>query len=292
MKKLCLLIISAFSLLSAEAQTVTSLGQDFNVTCASGGTVYPLYWSEWNVIPPTAALAWQCTQLGGRAGTPGMQCNSFFSGIHYLDTAWLFTPRLDLTGFTDSVYLRFDSRYNISGARMQVLINHMYNTGNPPDTTTWTDMDSASRLSPVIGPDDSAGWVTHYVNLTSYKNSPLYVAFRYASTATTGGSWTIDNVFLTPWGLSVGDEVKKNIALTILGTSTTDKITFSCTFTTPGDYDVDIYDNLGRLVHKQTIYATAGTQSQTLRSLYLHSGMYFIKVGNSTSYEIAKTIVE
>lgn len=294
MKKLYLLLLSTLSFCATQAQTVTSLGEDFNTTCATGGIHYPLHWSQWNVIPPVTALAWSCTELGGRYGTPGMQCNSYFGGTHYLDTAWLFTPQLDLTAFTDSVYIRFDSRYTISGARMQVLINHMYNPGTIPDSpgvsSTWMDM--ASRLSPVIGPDDSAGWVTHYVNLTSYKNIPLYVAFRYASTATTGGQWTIDNVFLTPWGLNVDAAVKKNIALTILGNSTRDKVTYSGTFTNAGDYDVQVYDNLGRLVHKETIYANAGTQSQTLRNLNLHGGMYFIKVGNTTGYEMAKTIVE
>ncbi len=296
MKKIYLLIITAlsFSIPHSNGQGVSSLGENFDLTCASGGISYPLNWSEWNIIPPTTALAWSCTELGGRYGTPGIQCNSYFGGTHYIDTAWLFTPQLNLTGFTDSVYLRFDSRYTVSGARMQVLINNVYHPGSAPDSvgvpSTWIDM--ANRTTPVIGPDDSAGWVTHYVNLTSYKNTPLYVAFRYATGNTAGGIWTIDNVFLTPWGLNVDKEVKKSITLTVLGNSTTDKISFSGTFYDAGNYDVQIYDNLGRIVHNGSFYTNSGTSSHTLSHLGLHSGMYIVKVGNATSYQIVKAIVE
>lgn len=293
MKKLATLLFAAFFALQAQAQ-VTTLWEDFNTSCATSGQNYPLNWSEWNVIPPVAGLAWTCTVLGGRDGTGGMQCNSYFSGTHYLDTAWLFTPQLILSGYTDSVYLRFDSRYNFSGARMQVLYNHHYYAGNPPDSigvpSTWGDL--AARTTPVIGPDDSTGWITHYVNLTSYKSSPLYVAFRYASTAAAGGSWTIDNVMLTPFAQGVNDVVRKDLGLTIIGNSSNDKITFSCSFPTSGNYDVAVYDNIGKVVYKSSIYAGGGIQSHTIGSLTLGKGMYFVRVGNSTAYGVAKTIVE
>ncbi len=292
MKKASLLILSLCFVIVGNAQ-VTTLSENFNISCATVGPNYPLYWSEWH-SPYPSALAWGCTPLGGRDGTPGIQCNSYISGVHYQDTAWLFTPQLNLAAYTDSVYLRFDSRYDISGAKMAVLVNNHHVYGGPPDSvgvpSTWTDV--SNRLTPVIGPGDSVGWVTHYVNITQYKNSPLYVAFRYSSSITVGGSWTIDNVMTTPWGLAVDQPNRQTVDLTILGNSTTNTIDFSCTLLQTGNYQVELYDNLGRIAYKGSIYTRAGAENHSLKNLSLHAGMYLLKVGNDQSYGIIKTIVE
>lgn len=295
MKKLILLVTMAVATTFSNAQTVTSLAETFNVSCASVGPNYPLYWTQWNIIPPVAALAWNCTPAGGRYGSAGIQCNSYISGVHYLDTAWLFTPRLDLSGYADSIYLRFDSRYDVSGARMQVVINPTMDSVqqfmDSPYVNYWTDAETYGRMSPVIGPDDSAGWVTHYVNLTHFKSTPIYVAFRYASTNTTGGAWTIDNVFLTPWGLNVNEVNRHTMKLSILGTTTSSELSFAGNFPVSGNYNVQLYDNIGRTVYSGQVYATSGNSSHTITGLGLRSDIYFLRVGNETAYTVASAMV-
>lgn len=296
MKRLFTLVIAAFLTSSASAQIVTTLSENFDVSCANVGPNYPLYWTQWNVIPPVAALAWNCTPAGGRDGTAGIQCNSYISGVHYLDTAWLFTPQLDLSGYSDSVYLRFDSRYDISGARMQVITNSYLDTLphflDSPYVNYWMDAEASERMSPVIGPDDSAGWVTHYVNLTSLKSTPLYVAFRYASTTTTGGAWTIDNVFLTPWGLNVTDVSRHTLKLSILGTTSSSELSFAGNFPATGNYKVQLYDNIGRSVFSGDVYANRGNSSHKISGLGLRPGVYFLRVGNETAYSVTSAMVQ
>lgn len=296
MKKFIIFLLSCSFIYSSHAQIVTSLSETFNASCATTGTNYPLHWTEWNTLPPVNALAWTCTPAGGKDATPGIVCNSHIGGVHYLDTSWLFTPKLDLSGYDDSVYLRFDSRYDISGARMELLVNPNYDSGlNPMDTPVvmgWVDMATAERLAPVIGPDDSAGWVTHYVNLTAYKANPLYVAFRYVSTTTTGGAWTIDNVFLTPWGLGVNDLDKHSMKLSILGTSSTDKISFAAYYPNPGNYNVYLYDVMGREVHKSSFFTGSGNNSHSVSGLSLMPGIYFLKVGDIKNYAVTSTIIQ
>jgi hypothetical protein len=297
MKRFAALLTATIIAAHTQAQTVTTLNETFNASCATTGNNYPLWWTEWNTIPPVNALAWTCTPAGGRDATPGIVCNSYIGGVHYKDTAWLFTPRLNLTGYTDSVYLRFDSRYDISGGKMQVVYSPVYDTNayNPNDSiymNTWVDLSVAERISPVIGPDDSAGWVTHYVNLTPCKASPLYVAFRYVSTTTSGGAWTIDNVILTPWGLNVADVKKHAMRLSIAGGSSTSHISFSGDYPNAGNYNAYLYDCQGREVHKMTFFTTAGLSTQSMNDLSLTPGIYFLKVGDINTYSTTSTIIQ
>ncbi len=297
MKRFAALLTTSIIAACAHAQTVSSLSETFNASCATTGNNYPLYWTEWNVIPPVNALAWTCTPAGGRDATPGIVCNSHIGGTHYMDTAWLFTPRLDLSAFPDSVYLRFDSRYDISGARMQIVYNPTYDTTglNPNDSVYlhgFMDLSTANRVAPVIGPDDSAGWVTHYVNLTSFKSVPLYVAFRYVSTTTAGGAWTIDNVFLTPWGLNVTDVSKHSMKLSVIGGSTTSKISFAGDYPNAGNYNVYLYDGMGREVRKETFFMGSGLGTHSLNDLSLTPGIYFLKVGDINTYSTCSAIVQ
>ncbi|MBC7554709.1 MAG: choice-of-anchor J domain-containing protein [Taibaiella sp.] len=291
MKLLLSLIISLSSVYTGIAQ-VTSLNENFDASCATTGTNYPLYWSQYNIIPPITALAWSCAPLGGRFGTPGMACNSYFSGIHYLDTAWLFTPILNLSGNLDHIYLRFDSKYEFSAARLKVLVSRNYVKNTRPDTpgVDWTDL--TPTLAPVISNDDSTDWVTHFVDLTPFKNSPMMVAFRYTSTTSAGGLWTLDNIMTTPWGLNVDELNTKTIPICVLGVSTGNMLSLSFTSAVAGSYKLSIIDNFGREVHTETVNAKSGTQTLNITNLDLHSGLYCIRLSNGLTNGICKTIIQ
>ena len=131
-------LIFPFLLLLACVTTtfaqVTSLNENFDVSCATTGANYPLGWSEINTVAPLSALAWTCAPLDGRWGTGGIECNSYYSGVNYKDTAWLFTPQLDLSGYTGNIYLRFDSKYEFIAARLSVLASNHYTPGTNPDS--------------------------------------------------------------------------------------------------------------------------------------------------------------
>ena len=292
MKKLRLLSLLLIIAITADAQTLTSLSEDFNVPCSYIGPNYPPQWTEWNIVPPVSPLEWNCAPLSGKDGTPGIQCNGLYSGVNYADTAWLFTPKLDLSSYSNSIFLKFDAKYEFSAGRLHVKVSTNYHTRSNPDSlsTTWDDITSA--LTPMIGPGDSSGWVTHWADLTPYKSTPIYVAFNYTSSTTAAGDWTIDNVETTPYSVKVNDPIKDMLHLSILGNSTNEQITLLYSLRDPGNYGITIYDNVGREVHKESFYAGNGTSTHAISGLALHPGIYIIKMNNNETYGTIKTIVE
>jgi hypothetical protein len=290
MKLASLLILSCFSINAAIGQ-VTSLAEDFDAECATSGTHYPLYWTEYNVIPPVTALAWACSPLGGRSGTPGMSCNSYYSGIHYLDTAWLFTPQLNLVGYNGNVFLRYDSKYEHSAAKLSVLVSSEYTKYTVPDSAgvDWTDL--TSTITPVIGNDDSTDWVTHSVDLTPYKNAPVYVAFRYTSTTSKGGIWTLDNIMTTPFPLNIKDAATEKIPFSLVGICTREQIPVAFNAYSDDTYSLTLVDMVGREIRKESVKVYGGYNTYTITGLSLQPGIYCLRLSNGYRSAVIKVVI-
>ena len=294
MKKIYLLVIVVFLSCAAIAQT-TELHQNFDSSCGTSGLNYPPKWLEYNVIPDVDSLAWHCVPVNGRYSTPGMRCQGYYSGSYHLDTAWLFTPAIHLEGYPDSIYLRFDSKYEV-GVQKSGLSVHCFryrtDTTNPTDTILNISNNVTSALSPVIGNADSFGWVTHQISLSPYKsNDSVIVAFRYVSTTTMAGAWTIDNVFTSPFSMGVESLQRKNNAILLTANSQYNQLDIS--FTTPqtGSYFLALYDITGKEVLKQNIDAAGGKESIILQDAHNPKGLYFLKMWNEQSMGIAKVVV-
>jgi len=286
----CLLLLLFMQ--AAKGQVVvSSLYEDFNITCEDAGPNYPTGWTQYNVIEPKALLAWNCAPLSGRYSTPGMACSGFYGGRYFKDTAWLFTPLLNLRDVNERIFFRYDSRYQFIAAKLSVMISYDYDPDLAPDRpgVDWIDLTTA--LTPVISQEDSVDWVTHWVDVTPYKEIPFYVAFRYVSDTLSGGIWTIDNVMTTVFGVNVKDVNKRDINISVLGMSTRESIALSATVNRSGNYTVNIYDNIGRLVHQSDINLQSGTERYTLNQLNLKSGMYLIKLSNGAQYGVVKTVI-
>ena len=279
---------------STGSAQVTSLLEDFDISCASSsGPSYPTNWTGFCKFTPTSALQWNCTPLEGRYTTPGFECNSYYGGVHHEDTAWLFTPKLNLSGNLDHIYMRYDSKYEYTAAKLSILYSPNYIKNTAPDSigVDWTDISGLS--TPVVGINDSLDWVTHYIDLTPYKAIvPLIVAFKYTSTNFSGGRWTLDNIMTTPWGLSVKDLSREPLPITVLGAPTTEQINISCSFAIAGSYKLSVYDLLGREVHSEMIHPRSGTQNFSISELQLSKGMHFIKINNSETFGVAKVMVD
>ena len=212
MKQTLILSVLFLSAFTVSAQ-ITSLSENFNTSCPATTTFVSTGsdFSKYNTVTTSAGLQWDCTATGGRGATPGVEVSSYISGIFYKDSAWLFTPQLLLSGYPGNIYLRFDSKYLHYAGRMSVLVSSDYHKYQNPDTAaTWTDVTSAGI--PAIDPhDDSANWVTHQIDLTPFKATPIYVAFKYTSTVTSGGTWTLDNILTTTSPLYVEDPTTSKI---------------------------------------------------------------------------------
>ncbi len=284
--------IILFSAFNCSAQ-LTALNEDFDANCASSSSAtYPTYWSGYCKFVPTLAYGWNCYPVGGRFGTPGFTCNSYYAPYHHEDTAWLFTPKLNLSGNTDHIYLRYDSHYEYTASKLSLLLSHNYIKYTNPDTSNIDWLDVTGTSTPTVGPDDSLDWVTHFVDLTPYKATPLIFAFKYTSTNTSGGRWTIDNIITTPWALNIKDLQKEIIPITVIGSATSNELSISCAFAVAGSYKLAINDLMGRELHTETLRSASGEQNFNLNDLQLAPGMYFIKISNGITYGATKVIVK
>jgi hypothetical protein len=293
MKKITLLSLFCFCAFISSAQ-VDSLNENFDVQCATSAFPYSDHWQFFNPVPASIPSGeWKCTSTNGRGSTPGIECTGVYSSSYHLDTSYLVTPELNLSGRLGSVlYLDFDAKTDslVLGGELRVLV-----TIDTPFSSTDAFIDLTDSASPAIGVMDSAGWVTHQINITHFKDSgDFYLTFRYTSTDTTGSLWFLDNINITsvPLPLLVANTGSGRLPLTVTGNSTTEHIALSYSVPIAGMYEIAVYDMPGRQVYKQMVEAQSGKTNYDITGLDLHPGMYFIKMDNGINYGVVKTIVQ
>ncbi len=298
MKKTYLLALFIIVSIYANGQGASTLNENFNTSCATATNVSN-GWTVYNPISSTIPPGeWMCTSTNGRpnassAPTPGVTCTGVWAGNYHLDTSYLITPLLNVSTYTDSMYLEFDSKTtNINlGGRLALLATRVdspynYSTQLPYDDLTDT-------LIPTITVADSTAWVTHQLSLTKYRDSGnFYLTFRYTSTSTSGTAWFLDNVNITIERLNVANVHKDRLPLTVIGKSTSSQIALSYSISTAGKYRILIYDMMGRNVYDEQVLGQPGTASYTITGLNLHPGMYCVKMGNENAYGVTKLMIE
>ena len=283
MKKTFFLSLFTILALGARAQ-VTFLTENFDISCASG-TGFPSDWECHTMSSASPSGAWTCSGTDGRAGTPGMECTGDYSSAYHLDTSLLITPGLILSGYPGNIYLNFDTKTDfISGERLSALesADTAFDSVLSPVTTL--------AMSPVIGPGDSTGWVTHQIDLTPYKGSMFFIAFRYTSPTTYGTKWYFENVNTTPWQLGVNNTAWQKLPLSV-NNATGSEIKISYSVPSGSNYTIDLYDMTGRIITKRTIEAYQGVSTYTIDGLSLPSGMYLVRMENGILSGTVKAIV-
>jgi len=279
MKKTLLILLFGAMCLNGYSQAITSIHENFDVKCVLAGN-FPSGWFHYNAMSFLDSGAWMCSTNLGRptttgTPTPGMLCSGVFSGNYHLDTSMLVTPLLNFAGYPDKVYLQFDTKTtNIHlGSILSVLIvpdTAAYSPGTPS-----VNLDSA--IAPIFSNGDSSAWITHEVDLTSYKYSPFYIVFRYTSKSTSGSAWFLDNVNSSTTRLHVVDPVNNDLPIAV--NASNGNLTLSCAGQTSGIYGLFITDVLGRVVFKDNINI-AGAGKFSLGDLHLTPGVYVLKMYN------------
>ncbi len=270
------------------------MSDDFNASCASA-TGFPVDWSSYNPLPATIPNGqWACAPAGGRWGTPGIACTSVWGtpAAYHLDTSYLVSPALNLSGYAGSIYLHFDtktSNINLAG-RLSFIVSSSDTTFDTTGGAIFADR--TTELSPTFGNDDSTEWVTHVADLTPFKTSvPLYIAFRYTADNPSGSTWYIDNVFTTTFPANVPILDKSTLSLSVIGASTSSQITLSCETGSAGKYHLGIYDMLGREVYQEEMNLFGSKATYAIKGLSLAPGMYLIKIGNGAAYGTVRTVI-
>ena len=297
MKKLYTILISALLTSSCFGQVIT-LHENFDAACGAATPNIPAGWIDYNVIPPVAdTMNWNCAATLGRDGTPGVICMGYYAGAYHLDTAYLFTPAIAISAYTDSVYLFFDSKYDVGTggsyhrAHFEILMNPDSFLILPVIPTS--DSNLTLALTPLIGPGDSSGWVTHQVDLSPYKFlSYVRVGFRYASSDTDAGAWTIDNVNTSPFSLHVQQMAAAQKTLNLIGGLTQDG-SLMVYYLAPeeGAYSLTVTDMNGHDVLQTNVSVIAGRGNFTLPIDGVASGIYILRLFNKDYSAYSRVLV-
>lgn len=120
---------------------------------------------------------------------------SGYSGGALDNEDWLISPELNLSGL-QSATLTFRSAYNYDGDPLQLLVSNDYDGQGNPNDFAWTNITDNAQWS-----DGSFNFVeSGNVDVFSYADPKLFVAFKYTSNTTAASNWEIDYVRVTGEG--------------------------------------------------------------------------------------------
>ena len=202
-------------------------------------------------------------------------------------------------GLLSTIYLWFDSKYDVGydvGAHKTRLSVIVY-----PDSAVFYSsimldslgLDNTLQLAPIIGHEDSVGWVTHQLSLAKYKVDTIptiRIAFRYISSDTTAGDWFIDNVNTSAIALGV-HTVTASSRIQLTANYSDSRLNLSLIAPEAGPYSLQLFDMAGRKVLNQSLEAHAGKNSISIADVILPKGVYLVRFYNEQYLGIARISV-
>lgn len=142
--------------------------------------------NNWTIQNVSGTQTWSIATYGNPKPCGFM--SGFEGGTNYANEDWLISKPLNLSGY-NKISFQFDNAGNYSGNPLECYISTDYTGTGLPSTATWT-------LLPAVY-DNASGFVftnSGVIDLSSYKNKTVYIAFKYTSTASAASSWELDNV--------------------------------------------------------------------------------------------------
>ena len=176
------------------SNTGTSIPVSFDFQNCTGTGLLPNGFTQFSV---NGTAVWDCTAFGRDPNAPGgtapfpnaVQMNGYDNTLgNVLNTDWLISPALDLTGTTYPL-LSFYSRTKFNGAPLQLKVSTDYTGTGDPNLATWIDLNGKFPAQTSDTWTQSAN-----INLAAYKQPKVYIAFVYTSTNDDGARWTLDDI--------------------------------------------------------------------------------------------------
>ena len=144
--------------------------------------------SSFTQVSVTGLQFWDCNSFGNNT-TNGVQINAGTSSGSTANEDWLISPLLTLT---TNATVSFDNKKDFQGADIRFKISTDYDGWSTPGSASWAEL----VFTKSTNTGATGTWVTSGpIDLSSYNNQNVYVAFVYTSgtTANSGARWTVDN---------------------------------------------------------------------------------------------------
>jgi len=153
------------------------IGKDFNDgSLTSGG---------WTTQLVNGTLNWTIGTIGGSYAN----MTNWNGSSNEINESWLISPSIDLSGATTPA-LSFNNAYSYTGNALEVLVSTDYSGTGDPNVATWTSFTGGTVWS-----TGSFAWVNSGpLNLSSFTQNGVYVAFKYIGSASDGSTWEIDDI--------------------------------------------------------------------------------------------------
>lgn len=128
---------------------------------------------------------WSVSTLGG--GSYAMMSN--YNAGNTASEAWLISPSNDFS-LTAQPTLEFRNAWKYTGAALQLMISTNYDGTSAPSTATWTDISTSATWS-----TGNFVWTgSGVIDLTAYKQTSVYIAFKYTGSNIDGSTWEVDDI--------------------------------------------------------------------------------------------------
>ena len=131
-------------------------------------------------------LNWTVGEFGGQSYG---NMSNYNGSTNEINESWLISPSIDLSGATTPA-LSFNNAYSYTGNALEVLISADYSGNGDPNLATWTSFTGGALWS-----SGFFEWVNSGpLNLSSFTQNGVYVAFKYIGSASDGSTWEIDDI--------------------------------------------------------------------------------------------------
>jgi hypothetical protein len=144
--------------------------------------------NAWTVVNVIGSFPWAHKSNNGNYFA---EANGYSGSAQNAET-WIISPAINTSTATNPV-LTFDNAKNFNGPDMQVYISTTYNGSGTINLADWTEITTFTKSA------GSNAWAASgNIDLNSFKNTNMRVAFRYTSTTgtNTAALWRVDNVLV------------------------------------------------------------------------------------------------
>jgi len=153
----------------------------------------PINIPGWKVVMEAGTKDWHGDGYNGQSA----EISAYQSG-EASNIAWLITPAVDLST-TTAPYLSFYSSLKYyTHDILSVYVSVDYDGGDTPQTATWIELTSANIVDNSDPLEDGTSGFKYAesgnVDLSSYKEENVYIAFKYEGSNTMSTKYRVDNV--------------------------------------------------------------------------------------------------